>query len=127
MTRIAHQRVVPMLLVVALTFSACASRQAQLEDIALSVGELALQVDHAERVAYESGLYSAARHKTLGVIVLRILVAAQAFERAALTGHDGRIERQEVIAALDAAAKASIDIPPLSAAIFAVQRFLGGA
>ena len=109
---------------VALLLPACALKQQPVDDLALTVGELVLQIDNAERTAFEGGVISAERHKQNGPIVLKLLYAARAFERAVAAGEDGRARRQELAAVLADLQKTAGDVPDLAAAIGVLQRFL---
>lgn len=104
----------------------CATKQASVEDAALTVGELALAVDQAERTAFEGGLYDQARHTALGKQVLRLLYAARAFERSvAVTDGSGDI-RTELRAAVESLYQAVQDVPGLRAAVEPLRNLLGG-
>lgn len=106
--------------------AACAAGNAQIEDVALSVGELALAVDKAERAAFESGLYDAERHKVLGAQVLRLLYAARAFERAVAASDDAGSTLTELRGATSDLARAVADVPGLAAAVQSVSNLIGG-
>lgn len=106
--------------------SGCAART-NVQKSALSVGELALGVDQAERDAFAGNLYSAERHQAIGKVVLRLLYAARAYERAVATGSSPAATRADVVSALNDLASASAGVPVILNAVQLVRTALGGA
>lgn len=119
--RIAYGAMVILALTVT---SGCAARQVDIGDIALSAGELALQIDVAEQVAFDEGVIGGVLHNRLGTVILQLLYAARGFERAVAAGADARLYREELSRVLVDLAQASVGVPSLSSAIVTFQRFL---
>ena len=112
-------------LVLALTVPACAVRApTTIQDAAQVIGEAALALDAAERDAFASGLYDAAKHQAIGQAVLRALRGARAFERAVAAGDAVGPPRLELLGALDDVAAAAAGGPAIQAAVFTIRRVL---
>jgi len=95
------------------SFAACAARgpRAQIRVAAMSIGETALAIDQVERQVYAAGLtgYTKADHDRIGAIVLRVLYAARAFERAAAAISEGVNTRTEALTVAEVAVLAALD------------------
>ena len=102
----------------------CALRSKNALDVSLTASALALQVDDTERKLFDAKVISQPRHDALAPVVLRLLIAAQAFQHAVEANQDGTFSRQEVERALDDLAQVVQDIPPLATAVDVARRFL---
>lgn len=113
------------LLAIALVTTACAARS-EIQTASLSVGELSLAVDQAERDAYAGKLYDAERHAIIGKSVLRLLYAARAFERTVAAEANPEATRAELLRALDDIEKTAQGVPPILTAVGAIRSVLSG-
>ena len=74
---------------------------------ALAVGEAVLTLDQAERQLYEGSVYDKATHDKLGAVVLRVLYASRAFERA-MAGWSEGVPMPQAVGTAEAALRAAL-------------------
>lgn len=104
----------------------CATKTANVEDVALAIGELALQVDSAEHAVVKAGLLTGERQRVVSAGVLRLLYASRTFERAVAAKQDHAIQLKELKGVVADLAKTTANLGALSAAVDAVARAIGG-
>lgn len=110
--------------VLILVAPACALKSVNIEDAALTMGELALQLDATERILFESGVIDVEKHKELSRYIIQFLYAMQGFERAVRAGQDGRVQREELVSTLADVAGAVKPWPQLVSFTLSLSRFL---
>lgn len=123
--RYRHPRVyLALVFVLPLVLVDCAARQARTEDVALAVGEVALQLDRAEQQLADSQVISAEQHARLNPLVLRVLSAAQALVKVAQAGQPDADAFGQLRAAVAALDKAAGDQPVMRAIVTALNTVL---
>lgn len=127
-----NRKILPVYLLLVVTLmatmmycAACAAR-GDARRAALTIGEVALTLDQQERNAFEAKLYGPDKHAELGVLVLRVLYGARAYERAVGAGQDPLAIRADLLKALADLEASAKGVNVVVDSVHAVRAVLGG-